>query len=53
MSTISIPTAALNALRRSREEADRRVIPGVRTSEVDAFLTAVDEANANASEVTS
>lgn len=42
--TTEVPTEALDALRRSRADADTRVIPGVRTSEVDAFLTAVDEA---------
>jgi hypothetical protein len=39
-----VPAAALDMLRAARQEADKRVIPGIRTSEVDAFLAALDKA---------
>jgi hypothetical protein len=39
-----VPAAALDMLRAARQEADERVIPGIRTAEVDAFLAALDNA---------
>lgn len=43
METTPVPTEALNRLRRASIEGEERSIPGVRTSEVNAFLAAVDE----------